>query len=86
MGVKKKLRIGLASAKRLPFEGPGSDALKRAASRSVKQACPRTIQRPALILVAQGASPSMREREGLTGYYDALFGDKLQALTKKAVG
>ena len=34
-------------------------------------------KRPALILEAQGASPSMRERRN-NGYYDALFRDKLQ--------
>jgi hypothetical protein len=39
-------------------------------------------KRPALILAAQGASPSMRERR-INGYYDALFGQKLQALPKK---
>jgi hypothetical protein len=33
----------LASAKRLPFEGPGSDALKERL-QDLKQACSRTIQ------------------------------------------
>jgi hypothetical protein len=47
MGLKKKLRIGLASAKRLPFEGPGSDARKERLP-DLKQPALELSKRPAL--------------------------------------
>jgi len=51
--------------------------LVKSGFQNLKQPALELSKRPALVLVAQGASPSMRERR-INGYYDALFGDKLQ--------
>src|SRR6185503_18803305 len=53
-------RIGFGET--VAVEGPGSDALNKERLRSMKQACSRTIQTPALSFCARGASPLMRER------------------------
>jgi hypothetical protein len=68
----------------LPFEGPGSDARKeRLPEFETSPALELSKTSGADVFVAQGASPSMRERR-FNGYYDALFMDKLQGFDKKA--
>ena len=59
--------------------------LLRSGFQSLNKPALELSKRPALIFAARGASPLMRERR-INGYYDALFGRKLQgSLTKSPV-
>jgi hypothetical protein len=54
----------LASAKRLPFEGPGSDALEESGFQGLKQACSRTIQTSGAYVCGAGRiTVDAREKE-----------------------